>query len=200
MAEFVDLTLKRFGHWTVIERAGITERHAILWRCLCDCGQFRLILGFTLRSGASRSCGCQSNVTHGHARPGKLSREFQCWVSMRSRCRNQSNPGFKRYGGRGISVCQRWESSFENFLADMGPSPGARYSLDRIDNDGDYEPGNCRWTTGKEQVRHLRKISEDDLDKVFERYSEGMTQTQIAEVFGVSQGHVSAILNGKKRK
>src|SRR4249920_2760663 len=199
MARFIDLTLKRFGHWSVIERAGITERHAILWRCLCDCGQFRLVLGFTLQSGASRSCGCQSNVTHGHSRYDQPSREFQCWTSMKQRCHQPSHPGFYYYGGKGISVCQRWEN-FENFLADMGPHPGDGYSLDRINSDGNYELGNCRWTTRKEQVRHLRKISEDDLAKVFSYHSEGMTQMKIAEVFGVSQGHISAILNGKKRK
>jgi hypothetical protein len=90
-------------------------------------------------------------LKHGQSRRGHVGLEYCSWAQMKSRCNNRSNPSFKYYGGRGIHVCDRWLNSFENFLADMGRRPSVDYSIDRKNNDGDYEPGNCRWATAKEQ-------------------------------------------------
>jgi len=100
-------------------------------------------------------------VQHGDCREGHVSPENMAWQNMRRRCNDRSRPEWPRYGGRGIRVCERW-GTFENFLADMGRKPSPQHSLDRIDNDGDYEPGNCRWATAREQTlnsRHARMIT-----------------------------------------
>jgi len=159
-----NLVGQRFGRWIVVERRGRDSGHAA-WLCRCDCGNERTVSAANLRSGASQSCGClhrerasQAKTTHG----GCGTSEYRTWRGIINRCTDPNQPRFKDYGGRGIRVCDRWRHSFENFLADVGPRPeGSRngraiFSLDRIDNDGDYEPGNCRWTTNTVQTRNAR--------------------------------------------
>lgn len=121
--------------------------------CLCECGERTTALLAHLRSGATTSCGCNAR-THGHTRGGR-SPTYICWMAMRARCANPKDPGFGYYGGRGITVCDRWRGSFENFLADMGERPEG-LTLDRVDNSGNYEPGNCRWATWSEQNLNRR--------------------------------------------
>lgn len=152
-----------FGRWRVLRENGRRHRQ-IVWRCICECGTEKDVPAYFLRNGDSQSCGClmrernASRGTHGKSKRGQRTGEYRSWCSMKRRCRNKNSPDYPRYGGRGIDYCQQWES-FENFLADMGPRPHGK-SLDRINNDLGYFPGNCKWSTHKEQQNNRRPYSE----------------------------------------
>lgn len=151
--ERIDITGQRFGKLTVIGYAG-NNRTAAQWLCRCDCGNECIVVGTKLRSGYTKSCSCaQKIVTSIHFKKhGKTGTpEYRTWKAMKERCYNVHNIGYKNYGARGIRVCERWLNSFENFLSDMGVKPGKKYSIDRKDSTGNYEPGNCKWATMKEQ-------------------------------------------------
>lgn len=169
MPSLIDLTGRRFGRLVVVGQAGRDKHKKPLWDCLCDCGENRTILGNSLTREKTKSCGCfQSDVVtkmstkHGHAKRGQESTEHIIWSLMIQRCTNPNSTNYKYWGGRGITVCERWLNSFENFLEDMGNRPSKNHSLDRIDNDGNYGPNNCKWSTRNEQrlnQRPKKKIS-----------------------------------------
>lgn len=148
----------RFGSLTVLRQAP-SKNGRRYWHCKCDCGNEKSVIATNLRSGHTKGCGCnERKATHGHTTGGKSSPTYHIWSAMVQRCINPKTRKYNDYGGRGIKVCDRWRV-FQNFLDDMGVKPHG-LSLDRIDNNGNYEPGNCRWATGAEQVRNRRAIEE----------------------------------------
>ena len=153
-----NLSGQRYGKLVAQTPDGKDAQGRIFWVCLCDCGATKRVRSSHLKSGSVQSCGCErykeiakKATHHGHSAGGKVTPIYTSWAQMHARCSNPNHNRFHRYGGRGISVCQRW-ASFEGFLADMGESWQPGLSIDRIDNDGNYEPGNCRWSTPKDQA------------------------------------------------
>jgi hypothetical protein len=159
----LDLTGQRYGRLTVLN-FGSTR-----WRCLCDCGEVTYVVTSSLRRGMTKSCGCLLreylaygvNRIHGHtsrSKTGKVSKTWTAWQNMIQRCTNLNYSRYDDWGGRGIKVCERWleENGFINFLADMGECPPGM-SLERIENNKGYEPGNCKWATLKEQNNNTRR-------------------------------------------
>lgn len=165
MGAKLNLEGSKFSRLTVIEASPSRQQRAVVWRCVCECGNEALVSTGRLRSGHTKSCGCKkvdgphpSQRTHGHSLvDGKATPEYSAWSSMKRRCVNPKASNYRDYGGRGITVCPRWLDSFENFLTDMGQKPSRGHSLDRYpDNDGNYEPGNCRWADGVQQSNNKR--------------------------------------------
>lgn len=171
---------QRFGMLTVVDVYRVEAASGAYYRCICDCD-----CGGRSDSRASeltrksrppiRSCGCLGRGRHAAERArkhGGCSRSFRspehtAWVSMKTRCATSSGRTFRNYGARGIRVCDAWAADFEVFLRDMGPRPSAKHSLDRIANDGNYEPGNCRWATASEQIYNQRKRGRSAFRGVF---------------------------------
>lgn len=159
--DFIDMAGWRFVRWTVLRHSGYTHRGSARWLCRCDCGAERELQGDQLRRGRSQSCGCLTRelmaerATHEHARRGNKTRTYRSWHMMLQRCGNPKHTSWEHYGGRGIAVCERWRV-FANFLADMGERPPG-LTLERVDNDGGYEPDNCIWADHFTQMQNTRR-------------------------------------------
>jgi hypothetical protein len=176
MEPLKDMTGLRIGRLTVVARAQNGEHGRARWFCRCDCGGETIQYGKNLRKQIVRSCGCLRRETstaigrrsrkHGHAI--LETPEYRALRNAVDRCSNPRHREYHRYGGRGIEVCPEWRADFAAFLANIGPRPSAAHSLDRIDNDGHYEPGNVRWATRREQSNNIRSnhiVRVDGMDK-----------------------------------
>lgn len=161
-----DMTGKTFGYWTVVSRAVVEGSSSTYWKCICLCGVQRNVLASKLKEKRSKSCGCmksemisESLSVHGGC-IGEISPEYQSFNGMLHRCNNIDRDDYHHYGGRGIKVCDSWDPSkggnFSNFLSDMGTRPKGS-TLDRVDVNGNYEPGNCRWAIRSIQTHNSRK-------------------------------------------
>lgn len=189
--KFRSLTGNKFGKLLVVALSTHRDlKKNCYWICRCECGTLCLACSERLISNQKKSCGClvketsarlvrSMNTTHGDARNGKISTEHKAWTSMRQRCNCQTHKFYLRYGGRGITICERW-SKFENFLSDMGRKPSPHLTLDRIDNEGNYEPNNCRWASYSQQQNNRSS------NRVFEFNGTSKTLKQWCVQFGIN--------------
>lgn len=192
MKQAQDLTGVQFGSLVVTRRApnvGIR----IMWACECECGAATTVWAHSLKSGATKSCGCRRGAENRTRAVHGMSRTpiHEIWLGMRKRCLQPNSPNYFRYGARGITVCDRWRDSFQNFYEDMGPRPSPEHSLDRIDNDKGYSPENCRWATRKQQGNNKSNNVRFVVD------GQSLTATQCAAMAKISlSGFLARIRQG----
>jgi hypothetical protein len=188
---FVDMTGQRFGRLValspVVKSGSKGGRERVFWRCKCDCGNGIDVEASALSRGDARSCKClqremtsERSKTHGR----KRTRAYRIWIHIKTRCLNPNIPGWHLYGGRGITVCPEWVASFEAFHSHMGDPPTGVHSIDRIENDLGYFPGNCRWATPKQQGRNQRT------NVLVEFYGRQVCLSEAAELAGINYGTV----------
>ena len=189
MGSFIDLTGKRFGRLTVIKRTESTN-HNIKWLCKCDCGNEKSVFGIDLTQGKTASCGCirkemviQKNTKHGYAHT-RLHNE---WTGIKQRCFNVKNQAYKNYGGRGITMCDEWKDNFFVFYEwAMNNGYQDDLTIDRIDNNGNYEPSNCRWTDRITQANNTR------VNRRIEYKGETRTLKEWARIKNIGYGKLQA--------
>lgn len=190
-----DLTGKKFGRLTAIKQEYM-KNNAWHWSFVCDCGKTIIRRGALVKSGNTSSCGCAKKDCFSYTHRMSSSTEYSAWRAMKARCLVPSNKRYHDYGGRGITVCDRWVNSFENFFADMGekPEPKQEYSLDRIDNSLGYSPENCKWSTSKEQIMNRRNTIH--LALFYESKLQTKTIQEWSDVTGLS---IDTIRSRRKR-
>ena len=189
MGNFIDLSGQRFGRLMVLKRVENSNRGQSRFLCKCDCGNETIVHALNLKKGSTKSCGCyrqecgvKNNTIHGMT--GTL--VYKIWRLMIARCEDSKEVSYKNYGGRGITVCKQWRYSFETWYADMGEMPTPKHTLERINNDGNYEPSNCRWATWKEQCNNRRN------NHIIEFNGQCKTIAQWSDIIGIPQGTLFA--------
>lgn len=192
---FIDLTGLKFNRLLVLERVENKVPRVARWLCLCDCGNTKVINGRYIRKGRTKSCGCysveitkQTLTIHGHAANGKTD-EYKIYLGLLRRCYNNNSTVFKHYGGRGITVCDRWMEGFQNFLDDMGERPSINHSIDRIDNNNGYSKENCKWATPTEQARNKSS------NRLLTHNGETFCISEWSEILGIQADTITARLN-----
>lgn len=201
---------EKFNRLTVVQFSHNRGRYDY-YLCLCDCGNTKPIREDRLKSGYTKSCRCLSregvsarNRTHGFSlRGGKQARLHRIWSNMKARCSVKTHQSYHNYGGRGISVCEEWFNDYLSFHTwAMSAGYNDTLTVDRIDNDGNYEPGNCRWVPKSENSIHTRstKMSGDDARLLRKLHQEGTSIKDLAKKFGISRTHVSSIINNHRWK
>jgi hypothetical protein len=185
-AKVVDMDGSRFGSVVGVSVVGPSKSRGLVWRFLCDCGELFDASGNEVRRGGITSCKkcadakkAAQKTTHGLCKTP----EYRTWSAMKRRCFNHGTEHFAEYGGRGITVCDRWQS-FENFLADMGARPTPKHSIERVDNSGNYEPDNCKWETMIGQSNNKRN------NRIIEINGEAMTLAQWSRKSGVNESTI----------
>ena len=194
---YYDLTGNTYGRWTVLSYAGTRIKESI-WLCRCACGKEKIVRYQGLVKGTSTSCGCYRNEYHAKRRERPPGHErtvnnllHRIYMSMKTRCYNEKNPNYARYGAKGVRICQRWLDSFDAFVDDMGmPSEG--HSIDRIDPHGDYSPENCRWADRFTQSQNQRRT------KYHQWKGESLCLTEICRRENVDYFQVYLALDGRK--
>lgn len=184
----IDMVGEVYGRLTVVRKNGKNKGGNILWLCLCDCGDYSTIVGYSLRRGLTKSCGCLAkevarNRMIKHGQSIERTKSYSSWNNMLQRCENKNNKDYKSYGGKGILVCQEWHD-FNKFYDDMGACP-KKHSIDRVDRTGNYEPSNCRWATDIVQARNTSR-------NVFIEFNgERKCVSEWAHIIGISRPSLS---------
>jgi len=197
MLHVTDFSGQKFGKWTFISKWDSTNEFGVHYKARCECGSIQKVYYYHVvnnNSGGCRKCLSfkgKLNPCYRHGMHGTS--EWSTWASMKSRCAQTKGEDYEWYGKRGIKVCERWLESFDNFYKDMGPKPSKDYSIDRINNDGNYEPGNCRWATMKQQANNKRwchntksKLTDDNVREIRNLLLQGIPKSHIAKKFNVS--------------
>lgn len=183
MSKPLDMTGNKYGKLLVVSFSHVNEHKHRCFHVKCDCGVEKIVPGHVLRNGATKSCGCLRGEFHGMSG----TRTYTAWCDAKSRCYNTNDIGYKYYGGRGIKICERWWK-FSDFLKDMGECPDG-LSLERVNNNGNYEPGNCKWATQKEQCNNNRR----NVKLTYK--GKTMNMVQWAEELGISRACIWARIN-----